>query len=539
MLLLALVVTSVWAQGPNNSGTYYQAADGKKGAALKTAFFNIIKNHTDIGYDGLIEAYHKTDTRADGKLRDWYSNATNYTWDDRNGNNREGAGWNREHSVPQSWFSKSNPMKSDIVHVLPTDCYVNNRRSSYPFGEVGNATYTSNNGYSKLGSCKTSGYSGTVFEPNDEIKGDIARIYFYMVTCYEDRFTGWTAGSATQVFSSNKYEGLKTWCMDMMMRWSKNDPVDAVETARNNAVQEVQGNRNPYVDYPGLEEYVWGSKKEEAFSYDNYDGTGTVTPPDPDRVEDPAFSPMAGTYTNSVNVKLSCSTTGASIYYTLDGTEPSVNSTLYTTDGINLTETTTIKAVAYLDGMYSTTTTATYVIEAGSGDKPVDGEIALNNTFFGVNWTGSRPSSGADVMTGSENGITITYSLGSSANMYCNSEQIRMYGGNELKVESGSGEMVKLEFVTKDSSKELLLLNGGGAIDGYTWTGLANSVTFGAAANHIKMLSVKVTLAIYDPSGIQDINLSTEKKIFDLQGRRVQNPSKGLYIINGRKVILK
>lgn len=539
MLLLALVVTSVWAQGPNNSGTYYQAADGKKGAALKTAFFNIIKNHTDIGYDGLIEAYHKTDTRADGKLRDWYSNATNYTWDDRNGNNREGAGWNREHSVPQSWFSKSNPMKSDIVHVLPTDCYVNNRRSSYPFGEVGNATYTSNNGYSKLGSCKTSGYSGTVFEPNDEIKGDIARIYFYMVTCYEDRFTGWTAGSATQVFSSNKYEGLKTWCMDMMMRWSKNDPVDAVETARNNAVQEVQGNRNPYVDYPGLEEYVWGSKKEEAFSYDNYDGTGTVTPPDPDRVEDPAFSPMAGTYTNSVNVKLSCSTTGASIYYTLDGTEPSVNSTLYTTDGINLTETTTIKAVAYLDGMYSTTTTATYVIEAGSGDKPVDGEIALNNTFFGVNWTGSRPSSGADVLTGSENGITITYSLGSSANMYCNSEQIRMYGGNELKVESGSGEMVKLEFVTKDSSKELLLLNGGGAIDGYTWTGLANSVTFGAAANHIKMLSVKVTLAIYDPSGIQDINLSTEKKIFDLQGRRVQNPSKGLYIINGRKVILK
>ncbi len=539
MLLLALVVTSVWAQGPNNSGTYYQAADGKKGAALKTAFFNIIKNHTDIGYDGLIEAYHKTDTRADGKLRDWYSNATNYTWDDRNGNNREGAGWNREHSVPQSWFSKSNPMKSDIVHVLPTDCYVNNRRSSYPFGEVGNATYTSNNGYSKLGSCKTSGYSGTVFEPNDEVKGDIARIYFYMVTCYEDRFTGWTAGSATQVFSSNKYEGLKTWCMDMMMRWSKNDPVDAVETARNNAVQEVQGNRNPYVDYPGLEEYVWGSKKEEAFSYDNYDGTGTVTPPDPDRVEDPAFSPMAGTYTNSVNVKLSCTTTGASIYYTLDGTEPSVNSTLYATDGINLTETTTIKAVAYLDGMYSTTTTATYVIEAGSGDKPVDGEIALNNTFFGVNWTGSRPSSGADVLTGSENGITITYSLGSSANMYCNSEQIRMYGGNELKVESGSGEMVKLEFVTKDSSKELLLLNGGGAIDGYTWTGLANSVTFGAAANHIKMLSVKVTLAIYDPSGIQDINLSTEKKIFDLQGRRVQNPSKGLYIINGRKVILK
>lgn len=539
-LLLILCVTSIWAQGPNNSGTYYQAANGKKGEALKTALFNIIKNPDVVSYNGLIDAYHKTDTRTDGKIRDWYSNATNYTWNDRNGNASEGAGWNREHSVPQSWFSEASPMKSDIVHVLPTDCYVNNRRSSFPFGEVGNVTYASNNSYSKLGSCKTPGYSGTVFEPNDEIKGDIARIYFYMVTCYEDRFTNWTKGSATQVFSSDKYQGLDAWCMDMMMRWSKNDPVDAVETARNNAVQEVQGNRNPYVDYPGLEEYVWGSKKEEAFSYDNYNGTGgTIIPPDPNRVEDPVFSPMAGTYKNAVNVTLSCTTTGASIYYTLDGTEPSVNSTRYTADGINLTETTTIKAVAYLDGMYSTTTTATYVIEAGSGDKPVDGEIALNNTFFGVNWTGSRPSSGADVLTGSENGITITYSLGSSANMYCNSEQIRMYGGNELKVESANGQMVKLEFVTKDSPKELLLLDGGGNIDGYTWTGLANSVTFGAAANHIKMLSVKVTLAIYDPSGIQDINLSTEKKIFDLQGRRVQNPSKGLYIINGRKVILK
>lgn len=456
-LLLILCVASIWAQGPNNSGTYYQAANGKKGEALKTALFNIIKNPDVVSYNGLIDAYHKTDTRTDGKIRDWYSNATNYTWNDRNGNASEGAGWNREHSVPQSWFSEASPMKSDIVHVLPTDCYVNNRRSSFPFGEVGNVTYASNNSYSKLGSCKTPGYSGTVFEPNDEIKGDIARIYFYMVTCYEDRFTNWTKGSATQVFSSDKYQGLDAWCMDMMMRWSINDPVDAVETARNNAVQEVQGNRNPFVDYPGLEDYVWGSKKEMAFSYDNYNGTGgTIIPPDPDRVED-----------------------------------------------------------------------------------PVDGEIALNNTFFGVSWNGSKPSNSESSMTGTENGITITYSAGSSANMYCNSEQIRMYGGNELRVESGSKEMVKLEFITKDSTKELLLLQGGGAVNGYTWTGQANSVTFGAAANHIKILSVKVTLANSNPTGIQDINLSTENKIFDLQGRHVQYPKKGLYIINGRKVILK
>ena len=160
--VMCLVTSAVLAQGPNNSGVYYQQANGKKGAALKTAFFNIIKNPDVVSYNGLIEAYHKTDTRPDGYIRDWYSNSTSYTWNDRNGNSREGAGWNREHSVPQSWFSKSSPMVSDIVHVLPTDCYVNNRRSSYPFGEVGSTTYVSNNGYSKLGSCKTAGYSGTV-----------------------------------------------------------------------------------------------------------------------------------------------------------------------------------------------------------------------------------------------------------------------------------------------------------------------------------------------------------------------------------------
>lgn len=540
MLLLALVVTSVWAQGPNNSGTYYQNANGKKGEALKTALHNIIKSHTTLSYSALDEYYEYTDKRPDGCVRDWYSNITNYSWNDH-GNSSEGAGWNKEHTVPQSWFNEASPMKSDIIHVVPTDAKINNMRSAYVLAEVGTVEKHSANNYSLLGSCKTAGYTGKVFEPNDEVKGDIARIYFYMATCYQDKLKNWSKGEVKKVFTSDEYPGLQQWYLDMLSRWSKLDPVDDIERARNNAIasSNVQGNRNPFVDYPGLEEYIWGSKKEEAFSYDNYDGTGTVTPPDPDRVEDPTFSPMAGTYTNSVNVKLSCSTTGASIYYTLDGTEPSINSTLYTTDGINLTETTTIKAVAYLDGMYSMTTTATYVIEAGSGEKPVDGEIVLNNTFFGVNWTGSRPSSGEDVLTGSENGITITYSLGSSANMYCNDEQIRMYGGNELKVESGSGEMVKLEFVTKDSTKELLLIDGGGNIDGYTWTGLANRVTFGAAANHIKMLSVKVTLAIYEPTGIQDMNQSIEKKIYDLQGRRVQNPTKGLYIINGHKMILK
>lgn len=268
-LILTLVGVGVWAQGPNNSGTYYQNANGKKGEALKTAMYNIIKNPDVVSYSELIDAYQKTDTRPDGYVRDWYSNVTNFRHNtDKAGNyKKEGDVYNREHSIPQSWFSKASPMKSDIVHVVPTDGYVNNRRSDYPFGEVGKVEYQSTGGYSKLGPCRTSGYSGKVFEPNDEIKGDMARIYFYMATCYEDKIAGWSG----EIITGTKYQPYSTWQFDMLMRWSEQDPVDSVEIARNNAVYEVQGNRNPFVDYPGLENYVWGTKKVNAFSYNNYD----------------------------------------------------------------------------------------------------------------------------------------------------------------------------------------------------------------------------------------------------------------------------
>lgn len=284
-ILLALVLHT-FAQGPNNSGTYYQAADGKKGSALKTALYSIIKTHKTISYDGLISCYEKTDKRADGKLWDMYSNTTNYSFKDCNGAyKKEGDYWNREHSVPQSWFSKASPMKSDIVHVVPTDGYVNNRRSNYPFGETNNPTYTSNNSFCKVGPCSTDGYTGTVFEPNDEYKGDFARIYFYMATCYEDKIASW---SNTAVFAGNKYPAYKTWFINMLLRWAKQDPVSQKEIDRNNAVYNCQQNRNPFVDYPGLEQYVWGDKQNVSFSYDNYNGN---TNPDPDPDPDPDTDP--------------------------------------------------------------------------------------------------------------------------------------------------------------------------------------------------------------------------------------------------------
>lgn len=534
--VLTMLFTCVWAQAPNGTGEYYQNADGKSGAELKTALFNIIKITKDdvVAYKGLNEKYKLTDKRADGYLRDWYSNITNYTWDDAGGNSSEGAGWNKEHTVPQSWFGEASPMKSDIVHVVPTDCYVNNRRSSYPFGEVSKATYTSANNYCLLGSSKTPGYSGTVFEPNNEIKGDLARIYFYMATCYEDKCTKWSSGSGSSVFSDENL-GLKNWVVDMMMAWSKLDPVDKVEKARNNAIPGIQTNRNPFVDYPGLEDYIWGDKKDVPFSYDNYNGG------EQNYVARPTFSHDSGSYYNSVEVTISCRTEDVSIYYTLNGEDASEQSTPYegpiTLDEIG---TYVIKAIAIKDdGQRSAQATATYIIK----EQPQPGddiEIALNNAFFGTSYSGTITDD-SKTLTGTQDGITVTYDKGTGSYSYCNDNQIRLYQGNTLTVSVGTGSVIGVEFVLASSSTKTLETPEG-PVSGLSWTGDCSSVSFNvnSGGGNMQVQSIKVKLANTTDIDMVQTNtrLDGQRVIYDLSGRRVTNPTRGLYIVDGRKVFI-
>ena len=373
---LALTLCMAWAQGPNGSETYYQAANGKKGQALKTAMYGIIKTHTNRGSDGLYEAYRATDTRPDGYVRDWYSNATHYTHvvDKAGTYSGEGDCYNREHSVPQSWFEKygnASKIKADIVHVLPTDGFVNNQRGNYPLAKAGTVSYQSANGYSKRGTCATPGYNGTVFEPNNEIKGDMARIYFYMATCYEEDVDDW-AGNATAsaVFDGTSYPAFKTWYLNMLMEWSKNDPVDAVEIARNNAVKLKQGNRNPFVDYPGLEDYIWGDKKNVAFSYDHYDGSSSGK-----QYVTMSFSPTSVTATLGESFTaptLSMSPSGLTVTYSSSNTNVATVNASTGAVTLKAAGTTTITAsFAGNDDYYSNSATYTLTVKEQGGDAPV------------------------------------------------------------------------------------------------------------------------------------------------------------------------
>lgn len=238
-----------------------QSMQEKAGINLKTVLFNVIKNHTNVGYDGLWDAYETTDVRSDGKIWDMYSNISNFNPSVHGGSYKgEGDAMNREHTVPQSWFNEASPMKADLFQVYPVDGWVNGMRSNYPYGEVGTAEKQSAGGFSKLGKCVTPGYSGTVFEPADEYKGDLARTYFYMATCYQDKVNGWSGG----IFGNNNkyadytgYPGMAEWQLKMLIRWSKQDPVSQKEIDRNNAVYKLQGNRNPFIDCPGLERFIW------------------------------------------------------------------------------------------------------------------------------------------------------------------------------------------------------------------------------------------------------------------------------------------
>ena len=256
MLIGAFIsVLGVFAQAPND---YHKNADGKSGQALRAALESIICAHTQRTYGDLWNDFKSTDARADGKVWDMYSNATNFTFGtDQAGNySKEGDKYNREHSFPNSWFLKdeSSPMYTDLYHMYPTDGYVNNKRSNYPFGEVGSTTYTSANSFSKLGTASNSGYTGTVFEPNDEYKGDFARTYFYMVTCYASKVSSWNS----DMLSSGD---LSSWAIDLLLKWSKNDPISVKERNRIEAIYRIQGNRNPFIDCPGLEQYIWGANK--------------------------------------------------------------------------------------------------------------------------------------------------------------------------------------------------------------------------------------------------------------------------------------
>lgn len=178
----------------------------------------------------------------------------------------EGILYNREHSIPQSWFGASASSgsigpESDYFHVFPTDKVVNANRGNFVYGEVSTPSITSQNG-SKLGPNTVTGMpSSTSFEPINAFKGDLARAFFYFVTRYQSNMPAWqtltTEGNLT--WDGTTWPSIELPYLRMMLRWHSIDPVSQKEIDRNDAGYIFQSNRNPYVDHPEYVSAVWSS----------------------------------------------------------------------------------------------------------------------------------------------------------------------------------------------------------------------------------------------------------------------------------------
>ena len=485
VITLCMTTLVALAQGPNNTGKYYKRADGLTGAELKTAMFQIIRDANIVNYDGLKLAYVVTDTRADGYLRDFYEPTTTYVpGSDMKPNQGEGTTYNREHVVCKNWYGSADPTYSDLAQVIPTDGWINTMHNDNPFAEVtldASAVYTSATGYSKWGAPKEdlgvpAGVT-RVFEPNDEVKGDIARIYFYMMTCYEDRVTTFTQGKGQYVFDENgtAYMPMQQWSLDMLMRWSALDPVDDVERARNEGVFKVQRNRNPFVDYPGLETYIWGDKKDVAFSYDTYEGQPRGTEIDNERDYTPIES---GTKINFTNAFF---------------------------------------------GVY--------------GDEAV---VKAGETDFLKAWTGVRPGNNRIILTGHQGNVDVLYYAGrtptsnSVGNMFCNDSQIRIYRKNELTLRIADGLFSKLVFEVPDVSQDQELSGPEGKLTNNTWEGSRSEVTFHVndANGNVQLSSVTIYPVATGIWALPEPEISDEvEAIYDAQGRRIADMQPGLNLV--------
>ncbi|MDO5394617.1 MAG: endonuclease [Bacteroidales bacterium] len=242
---------------------YYTSLTGKKEGELKTAIHNLVSNFTRVSsYQALPQYFAKTDVHPNSKLWwDMYSDIPRYA--------PSFSGLNREHSFPKSWWGGLTNVGAyvDLNHLYPSDMKANSAKSNYPLGTVDHSTSVKfDNGICAVG-YPVAGQGGGaqyVFEPSDEYKGDFARTYFYMVTTYQN-----LTWKYTYMVNQNLFPTLNSWSVKLLMDWHRGDPVSEKEQLRNEEVYKIQNNRNPFIDFPTLAEYLWGNKVGEAFNPGN------------------------------------------------------------------------------------------------------------------------------------------------------------------------------------------------------------------------------------------------------------------------------
>ena len=475
---------------------YYNDVNGKKGAdnilnALQTC---ISRNYNEISYKGLEPHYLNTDFYSD-TLWDVYSTCR-FVYDDANkAQSMVCDGWNKEHVCCQSWLG-SGPMVSDMFNVYPTDARVNNLRSNYPYGVVG-----TNKGFSgdpnhhalgKLGNSSKTGYSGTCYEPDDRYKGDLARTFFYMVARYRDKILN--SGNGSSMFTSNP-TNLTSYSLSFLLDWHRNDPVSEKEIDRNQGVYGEQNNRNPFIDYPDLVEYIWGDKVGQTVDLSSMTPTcesitqvtkygvtwkvnGEVLKIDSVRAGNrPASLPAEPT---------SCSETSESFYGWAGGSWEGVLPDYLPADIDEFSN------IAYMPAVvFDVTFHAVFAHKEVTSTGQVERSETINMKDQGYN-------NGQEVTSVTQGDVSITFGKGTAGSnvpkYYTSGEAVRCYSGNTMTVSAQGMTKIELTFGSGDGTNPITVNTG--TLSGSTWTGNADEVTFsvGGSSGHRRIAEVEVTM---------------------------------------------
>lgn len=356
------------------------AYNSNSGSAMLTALRNITASGTSGSYSQLWTTYKNAFVKDNGKMFDYYSSYSNFTpgTDQAGSYSNEGDVYNREHSIPKSWWNQSGDPQTgtqgtDPFFVVPTDGYVNNKRSNYPMGMVASASYTSQNGFSKLGTAVSSwGYtSSVVFEPDDSVKGDFARMHFYVIAKYSSSYN-WTNGYGGSTFSgsASKNYGLTDYAVKLFSYWSHLDPVSEWESSVNEKLANIQGNRNPFIDHPEYADTLWGSVS----GYTPYVDGATLS-----------INPSSGSITVGETIGLTANASGGSGNVTWSILSGSSYVSLNTSSGSSVTVTGNAVGTATIQASYSgETETSTITVTAASQKALSSISVSNPKTSFSV-----------------------------------------------------------------------------------------------------------------------------------------------------------
>ena len=545
LLLSAVCTVIATASVASVPDGYYDSLTGKYGQELKDALYDILINHTQLGYDDLWDYFYYTDVypeEVDGKILVWdmyYDNWTNQTYYYPDNT----SGLHREHCVPKSWWGSGSTTSeieqymagTDLHHLYPADGSINSSKSNYPLGIVDTDDSDAyDNGVSKVGD-PASGYGGgaaNVFEPSDTYKGDFARTYLYFVCCYQDYTWDSDYMYMFEDYSDNPLT-LQSWALEMLLQWHEDDPVSTKEKSRNETVYDIQGNRNPFIDDPDLVDYIWGDYAESKVGYPGY-------------VASDVTYYLAGDFNDWLGITETVNTTEITVYVNAD----SGDYTMLITDqyGNELLSSSALSTLSYItingtsyyyysitgystinvtlsDGTDSTTisdvTKDSYFTYSG-GDSYSQGYYTNASATFVAGtdvYEGDDISSSGYAWTLTKDNVTAACTNGIADMTNYDTEYYRCYKGSTLTISSDyTISQIVLTSSSRNSSTNYSLANlsvdDGEFVEdsdnsyAMIWSGNSNSIVFSVEAL-TRITSIDVTYIVESDVDPDEINTNT------------------------------